>query len=235
MRASLGPSCLVGLVCEPRVLARRIAILDGIVFRLRLLYSKKLSISDDKEGLIMDVTRTKFPGVLLFEPKVFGDHRGFFCETYSRRQFAAHGLDIDFVQDNEAFSAQAGVLRGLHFQAPPMTQAKLVRVGRGAVYDVVVDMRKGSPTFGQWQGFTLSAANFLQLFIPAGFAHGYMTLEADTQFLYKVDQFYSPEHDGGISCLDPDLGIDWPGLAPIMSDKDLRLPRFVDFDSPFSM
>ncbi|SFJ11439.1 dTDP-4-dehydrorhamnose 3,5-epimerase [Desulfomicrobium apsheronum] len=235
MRASLGPSCLVGLVCESRVLARRIAILDGIVFRLRLLYSKKLSISDYKEGHIMDVTRTNIPGVLLFEPKVFGDHRGYFCETYSRRELAALGLDVDFVQANEAFSAQAGVLRGLHFQAPPMAQAKLVRVGRGAVYDVVVDMRKGSPTFGRWQGFTLSAVNFLQLFIPAGFAHGYMTLEADTQFLYKVDQFYSPEHDGGISCLDPDLGIDWPGLAPIMSDKDLRLPCFADFDSPFSM
>lgn len=204
-------------------------------FPLALAIVEKLSNTDDKDGHIMDVTRTKIPGVLLFEPRVFGDHRGFFCETYSRRLFAAHGLDVDFVQDNEAFSAQAGVLRGLHFQAPPMTQAKLVRVGRGAVFDVVVDMRKGSPTFGQWQGFTLSAANFLQLFIPAGFAHGYMTLEPDTQFLYKVDQFYSPEHDGGISCLDPNLGIEWPALPPIMSDKDLRLPCFADFDSPFSM
>lgn len=183
----------------------------------------------------MDATRTEIPGVLLLKPKVFGDHRGFFCESYSRRQLNAQGLDIDFVQDNEAFSAQAGVLRGLHFQTPPMTQTKLVRVGRGAVYDVVVDMRKGSPTFGRWEGFTLSAANFLQLFIPAGLAHGYMTLEADTQFLYKVDRFYSPEHDGGISCLDPGLGIDWPELPPIMSDKDLQLPRFADFDSPFSM
>jgi dTDP-4-dehydrorhamnose 3,5-epimerase len=183
----------------------------------------------------MDVTRTKIPGVLVLKPKVFGDHRGFFCETYSRRQLIAHGLDVDFVQDNEAFSAQAGVLRGLHFQTPPMTQTKLVRVGRGAVYDVVVDVRKGSPTFGHWQGFTLSAANFVQLFIPAGLAHGYMTLESDTQFIYKVDQFYSSEHDGGISCLDPVLDIDWPDLPPIMSDKDVRLPCLADFSSPFRM
>jgi len=181
----------------------------------------------------MEVTPTQIPGVLLLAPKVFGDHRGYFCETYSRRQRVGHGLDVEFVQDNEAFSAQAGVLRGLHFQTPPMTQAKLVRVGRGAVYDVVVDLRKDSATFGRWQGFTLSGENFLQLFIPKGLAHGYMTLEANTQFLYKVDQFYSPEHDGGISCLDPALGITWPDLPPIMSDKDLRLPRLADFDSPF--
>jgi dTDP-4-dehydrorhamnose 3,5-epimerase len=181
------------------------------------------------------MTPTQIPGVLLIEPRVFGDHRGFFCETYSSRQLAAQGLDVGFVQDNEAFSAQAGVLRGLHFQTPPMSQAKLVRVGRGAVFDVVVDLRKGSPAFGRWQGFTLSAANFLQLFVPAGLAHGYMTLEAGTQFLYKVDRYYSPEHDGGISALDPELGIAWPDLEPIMSDRDLRLPRLSEFRSPFSL
>lgn len=183
----------------------------------------------------MKMTPTRIPGVLLLEPRVFGDHRGFFCETYSRRQFVAQGLDVDFVQDNEAFSTQPGVLRGLHFQTHPMSQAKLVRVGRGAVFDVVVDLRKGSPAFGLWQGFTLSAANFQQLFVPAGLAHGYMTLEADTQFLYKVDRYYSPEHDGGISALDPELGIVWPDLPPIMSDRDLRLPPLSEFRSPFTM
>lgn len=181
----------------------------------------------------MDVTRTDIPGVLLIKPKVFGDHRGFFSETYNRRQFAAHGLDIDFVQDNHAFSAQVGVLRGMHFQVPPMAQVKLVRVARGAVFDVVVDLRKGSPSFGRWQSFTLTSENHLQLLIPAGLAHGYMTLEPGTDFLYKVDRFYSPGHDVGILCDDPDLGIAWPHLAPVLSDKDRRLPRFRDFESPF--
>jgi len=182
----------------------------------------------------MDATPTDIPGVLLIKPKVFGDHRGFFCETYSRRAFLEFGLDIDFVQDNHAFSARAGVLRGLHFQAPPMAQTKLVRVARGAVFDVIVDLRKGSPAYGRWEGFTLSSGNSLQLLIPAGLAHGYMTLEPDTDFLYKVDQFYSPAHDGGILCTDPVLGIVWPDLEPILSEKDKLLPRLAELDSPFS-
>ena len=181
----------------------------------------------------MDVTRTEIPGVLLIRPKVFGDHRGFFSETYSRRRFEDSGLDVDFVQDNHAFSAQAGVLRGLHFQSPPMAQTKLVRVTRGAVFDVEVDLRNGSSAYGRWEGFTLSAENHLQLLVPAGLGHGYMTLEPDTDFLYKVDRYYSPEHDGGILWCDPDLGIVWPDLQPILSEKDTRLPRLKDFDSPF--
>ena len=181
----------------------------------------------------MNVTPTDIPGVLLIEPKVFGDHRGFFCETFNRRLFEERGLPVDFVQDNHAFSARAGVLRGLHFQAPPMAQTKLVRVARGAVFDVVVDLRKGSPAYGRWQGFTLSADNHLQLLIPAGLAHGYMTLEAGTDFLYKVDNFYSPEHDGGVLADDPDLGVPWPIPSAILSEKDKVLPRLANFDSPF--
>lgn len=181
----------------------------------------------------MEVVFSQIPGVLLLKPKVFEDTRGHFCETFHVRQAAAAGMNVDFVQDNEAFSVQAGVVRGLHFQVPPMTQAKLVRVGRGAVFDVVVDMRVDSPTFGQWEGFTLSAENHHQLFIPHGMAHGYMTLKPDTLFLYKVDQYYSREHDGGIAWDDPDLNIAWPTLTPILSDKDRKLPTFAECQSPF--
>ncbi len=181
----------------------------------------------------LEVTLTQIPGVLLIKPRVFGDHRGFFSETYSRGLFEAHGIDIDFVQDNHAFSAQAGVLRGLHFQAPPMAQTKLVRVARGAVFDVVVDLRRGSPAYGRWEGFPLSSENHLQLLVPAGLGHGYMTLAPDTDFLYKVDRYYSPAHEGGILWRDPDLGIAWPDLSPVLSPKDEGLPRFADFDSPF--
>ncbi|NLW82358.1 MAG: dTDP-4-dehydrorhamnose 3,5-epimerase [Desulfovibrionales bacterium] len=183
----------------------------------------------------MNVTLTDIPGVLLIKPNVFGDHRGSFCETYSRRQFAAHGLDIDFVQDNQVISTRAGVLRGLHFQIPPMAQAKLVRVTRGAVFDVVVDLRKGSATFGKWQGFTLSAENFLQLLVPKGMAHGYMTLTGHVEFLYKVDAPYAPGHEGGIRWNDPDLNIAWPDLPPILSDKDLRLPLWAESGIQFSI
>lgn len=182
----------------------------------------------------MEVRQTGIPGLLVVKPRVFGDHRGFFLETYSRRAFAAAGLDYDFVQDNHARSGQRGVLRGLHFQCPPAAQAKLVWVTRGAVHDVVVDLRRGSPTYGRWYGLELSEDNFLRLMIPRGFAHGYVTLTETTEFLYKVDAPYAPATEAGIRWDDPDLAIDWPVSDPVLSDKDRVLPPFAQVESPFS-
>jgi len=187
----------------------------------------------------MQITETGLPGLLLIEPKVFGDSRGFFLETWSRTAFAAQGLDYDFVQDNHAMSGSPGVLRGLHFQRPPAAQAKLVRVTRGAVFDVAVDLRQGSPSFGKWYGAILSGDNFKQLIIPRGFAHGYLTLAPDTEFLYKVDAPYAPDLDAGLAWNDPDLAVAWPtaelGItAPILSDKDRSLPAWAGFASPFT-
>lgn len=185
----------------------------------------------------MQVHKTGFSGLLVLEPRVFKDERGFFLESYNRAGFAKLGIDCDFVQDNHAYSKDAGVLRGFHFQLPPMAQAKLVWVTRGAVLDVVVDLRKGSPTYGKWVHVILSAANFKRMFIPKGFGHSYVTIMPDTEFQYKVDAPYSPEHEGGIAWDDPDVGMDWsPALgdrAPIMSEKDRRLMQLADFDSPF--
>lgn len=185
----------------------------------------------------MQIIETGIPGLLRLEPRVFRDERGFFLETYRRDLFAALGVPAGFVQDNHARSEQPGVLRGLHFQLPPATQAKLVWVTRGSVFDVAVDLRAGSPTYGKWYGCELSERNFARLFVPRGFAHGYMTLEPGTEFQYKVDAYYSPERDAGIAWDDPDLGITWPDIAPalpILSDKDRRLPRLRDFQSPFT-
>lgn len=176
------------------------------------------------------------PGLIVVEPKKFGDHRGFFSETYNRARMAELGFDLEFVQDNHALSAQVGVVRGLHFQSPPFAQDKLVRVARGAILDVAVDIRRGSPTFGDHAAVELSAANWRQLLAPAGFAHGYVTLEPDTEVIYKVTAYYAPDHDHGVLWSDPDLGIDW-GIGPeaaILSEKDRALGGFAALDTPFA-
>lgn len=170
----------------------------------------------------MNVIETALPGVLIIEPRVFGDPRGFFMETWNAATFAANGLDLAFVQDNHSRS-QKGVLRGLHFQNP-QPQGKLVRVTSGAVFDVAVDLRASSPTFGQWVGVELSAANKRMFWVPEGFAHGFLTLEDDTDFLYKCTALYAPQSEHTIAWNDPAVGVDWPvaGLDPIISDKDAR-------------
>jgi dTDP-4-dehydrorhamnose 3,5-epimerase len=172
----------------------------------------------------MNVIDTKLSGVKVLEPKVFGDHRGYFMESYNKNIFEELGLNFDFIQDNQSLSAPVGTLRGLHFQLNPKAQTKVVRCVTGAIYDVAVDIRSGSPTYGQWVGVILSEHNKRQLLVPKGFAHGFCTLVPDTTVAYKVDEYYSPEHDGGILWNDPELGIDWPTTNPILSDKDTKHP-----------
>lgn len=172
----------------------------------------------------MKLVKTKLDDVVLLEPRVFGDSRGFFMESFNRRSFRELGIDLDFLQDNHSLSESPGIIRGLHFQSGPMAQSKLVRVLSGAIYDVAVDIRPDSPSFGQWIGVVLSEENKRQLLVPKGFAHGFCTLVPNTQVLYKVDQYYSPEHDSGILWSDPDLAIDWPVREPKLSDKDRQLP-----------
>ena len=183
----------------------------------------------------MDVVALDIPEVKILTPKKHGDHRGFFSETYNRQGLADIGVTLDFVQDNQSLSATKGTVRGLHFQTPPFAQDKLLRVLRGSVFDVVVDLRRGSPTYGRHVSAVLSAQNWSQILAPAGFAHGFMTLEPDTEVFYKVTNFYAPEHDKGILWNDPDLGIDWPlpEAEAVLSDKDMRQPRLADFESPF--
>jgi dTDP-4-dehydrorhamnose 3,5-epimerase len=181
----------------------------------------------------MEFIRSDLDGVCLIKPDVHGDHRGFFLESYTRPKFAEAGITTLFLQDNHSRSDQAGVLRGLHFQRPPYAQSKLIRVTRGAIYDVAVDLRKSSPTFGKWRAFELSAENFLHLFVPAGFAHGFCTLVENTEVQYKVDSLYAPAHDSGIRWNDPDLAIDWPVKDPILSKKDVELPFLRSIESPF--
>lgn len=185
----------------------------------------------------MQVSETALPGVLRLVPRRFADARGFFSETWNAATLRAAGIDLGFVQDNHSYSAQAGTVRGLHYQAPPQAQAKLVRVARGAVRDVAVDVRAGSPTYGHWVAEELSAENGAQLLVPVGFLHGFVTLTPDTDVIYKVTAPYAPECDGAVRFDDPDLGIDW-GIAPgaaVLSDKDARAPAFRDFKSPFGV
>ena len=173
----------------------------------------------------MTVIDTEIEGVKIIEPKVFRDGRGYFCETYNADRYKSAGITADFVQDNESFSSK-GVVRGLHWQAAPHTQAKLVRVIRGAVWDVVVDIRKGSPTFGRHVAVTLTGENMRQFFIPRGFAHGFIVLEDDTLFSYKCDSLYCPSADRGMRFDDPALGIEWPdvGVELKLSEKDMKHP-----------
>ncbi len=182
----------------------------------------------------MKVIETSIPGVVVLEPRVFNDARGYFFESYSKRVFDAEVAPVDFVQDNESMSTR-GVMRGLHFQRPPHTQAKLVRCVRGAVLDVAVDIRKGSPTYGQHVAVELTEQNHLQFFVPRGFAHGFAVLSDVAVFQYKCDNYYAPEADGGIQLCDDTLGIDWriDSADAILSDKDRRHPLLRDFDSPF--
>jgi dTDP-4-dehydrorhamnose 3,5-epimerase len=184
---------------------------------------------------MLDVQATVIPGVLLLKPRRFCDGRGYFVETFNERTFRAAGVNASFVQDNQSFSRQRGTVRGLHFQLPPLTQAKLVRVLRGAIFDVAVDLRIGSPSYGRWTAERLTASNGEQLFIPHGLAHGFCTLEPDTEVAYKVDDYYAPECDTGLLWNDSVLAIDWPVGAEdvVLSGKDHKLGRFSNFVSPF--
>ncbi len=186
---------------------------------------------------MIEVKKTNIEGVLIIEPKVFGDARGYFLESFNAKEFAEKtGLNINFVQDNESMSSY-GVMRGLHFQRPPYIQSKLVRCVKGAVLDVAVDIRKGSPTYGQHVAVELTEDNHRQFFVPRGFAHGFAVLSETAVFQYKCDNFYAPQADGGISILDDSLGIDWkiPTEKALLSDKDTKHALLKDFDSPFDI
>lgn len=180
----------------------------------------------------MQIERTPLEGVVVITPPRFGDARGFFSESWSRRAMREAGLDLDFVQDNHSLSHAKGTVRGLHYQAPPVAQAKLVRCGRGRLLDVAVDARRGSPTYGRWHAEELSFENGRQLLVPVGFLHGFATLEPDTEVAYKCSAPYSAEHDGAVRW--DSLGIGWGVSDPVLSDKDVRAPAFADWQSPFA-
>jgi len=185
------------------------------------------------EGTVVETFAA--PGLVAVTPRRLGDARGFFSETWSRRRYAALGIDVDFVQDNHSYSATPGTIRGLHFQIPPDAQGKLVRVLRGAVLDVVVDIRHGSPAYGRPVAVELSAQNWRQLYVPPGFAHAFCTLVPDTEIIYRVTDYYAPQSDRGLAFDDPDLGIAWPVEpgAAVLSDKDRTHPRLRDLDAFF--
>lgn len=182
----------------------------------------------------MNVIKTSLDGVFVIEPQVFGDARGYFMETWSLEKFREAGLDYVFCQDNQSFTEKKGTLRGLHFQLAPASQAKIVRVITGAVLDVAVDLRKGSPTYLKWTGAELSADNKKQFLIPRGFAHGFLTLTDNVTFAYKVDYAYSPSHDRSVRFDDPDIGVDWGIDNPMLSKKDLSAPLLRDSDANFT-
>lgn len=185
---------------------------------------------------MLEIKETALQGVLRITPKRFGDDRGFFCETWNQSRMAEHGLALEFVQDNQSLSERQGTIRGLHFQCPPHAQTKLVRCGRGALLDVAVDIRKGSPTYGHWIAEELSAENGHQLLIPEGFLHGFVTLQPNTEILYKCTDFYSPDCDRAVRFDDKDIAIDWGvDLSRVsLSDKDIAAPTLKEIESPFT-
>lgn len=184
---------------------------------------------------LVKISEIGFGQLLEITPSKHGDNRGFFSETYNRRTWDGLGIDVEFVQDNHSFSAQKGTLRGLHFQVPPVSQGKLVRVIEGEIFDVAVDIRQGSPTFAQWVGVFISATKWNQVYIPPGFAHGFLTMTENTQVLYKVTDYYSSEHDRAIRFDDPQVGIEWPhvGCEFEMSKKDRDAPLVSEIDTQF--
>jgi dTDP-4-dehydrorhamnose 3,5-epimerase len=182
----------------------------------------------------MQRIETGLDGVFILEPRVFGDHRGWFMETYSEKVFAELGIQSRFVQDNQSFTARKGTLRGLHFQNDPMAQAKVVRVTRGAVRDVAVDLRKGSPTYLKWVAVELSEENKRMLYLPRGFGHGFLTLTEDVEFVYKVDNLYDAALDRSVRFDDPEIGVDWGVKDPVLSRKDLEAPLLRDSDCNFT-
>lgn len=183
----------------------------------------------------MQIDKTSLDGVLVVTPRRFGDPRGFFSESYNRKAFLDAGIDIEFVQDNHSLSLEQATIRGLHFQAPPHAQAKLVRCGRGTIFDVAVDIRKGSSTYGNWYGIELSFDNGKQLLVPAGFAHGFLTRSPEAEIIYKCSDYYAPETEGALLWNDPEIGIEW-GLGdrqPVLSEKDAGAGLISEFETPF--